>query len=83
MMEDKKMDTTAGFRIMMEKLFTKIIDNPIPGEVIDLEPLGKFEILLGRKLSWYHYKTGETEIWLFPDSPNARIADMKLTGVRM
>jgi hypothetical protein len=77
------MDTTKDFIIMMEKLFTEIINNPIPGQMIDLEPLGRFEILPGRQLSWYHYQTGETEIWLFPDGPNARIADIKLTGVRM
>ncbi len=64
------------FRIMIEKLLLKIIKNPIPGKVIDLEPIFKWEILPGRRISWYSYKTGETEIWQLPEHPDPTMMKM-------
>ena len=75
------MDTTNDFGVVAGKLLTKIINNHVPGQVIDLEPLGRFEILPDRKLLFYRYDTGKTEIWSMPDGPNGRIADMKLADI--
>ncbi len=71
------------FRKMVTKLLIKVIENPIPGKVLDLDPIFKWTILPGRQIAWYSYETGETEIWQLPDRPAEIAMTMMIKGPEM
>jgi dephospho-CoA kinase len=51
----------------IEREILALIEDPIPGKVLEIPHIGKLELLPDREISYLIYRTGETQIWRLPD----------------